>query len=67
MWKDTGVELVTPLEVDLRATDVGEGVLVRGTLRGAVRLSCRRCLEPAEHEVDEHVDLFFAPPAEGEE
>ena len=67
MWEGSGVELARPLEVDLAATDVGDGVLVRGTLRGAVRLDCRRCLQPVEHEVDEHVDLLFAPPAEGQE
>ena len=67
MWTNAGVELAQPLEVDLAASDVGDGVLVRGTLRGAVRLDCRRCLQPVEHEIDEHVDLFFAPPMEGEE
>ena len=67
IWTDAGVELARPLEVDLAASDVGDGVLVRGTLRGAVRLDCRRCLQPVEHEIDEHVDLFFAPPMEGEE
>jgi uncharacterized protein len=67
MWTGAGVELAKPLEVDLSANDVGDGVLVRGTLRGAVRLECRRCLQPVEHEIDEHVDLFFAPPMEGEE
>jgi len=67
MWSDTGVELVRPLQVDLTAREVGDGVLVRGALRTAVRLSCRRCLEPVEHEVDAHVDLLFAPPMEGGE
>ncbi len=67
MWSGTGVELVRPLDVDLTAREVGDGVLVRGSLRTAVRLSCRRCLEPVEHELDAHVDLLFAPPMEGEE
>jgi len=67
MWNDTGVELTEPLEVDLTANSVGDGVLVRGTLRTRVRMDCRRCLEPVESEVDEHVDLLFAPPAEGDE
>ncbi|HSU12581.1 DUF177 domain-containing protein [Longimicrobium sp.] len=68
MWNDTGVELTEPLEVDLTANSVGEGVLVRGTLRTKVRMSCRRCLEPVDSEVDEHVDLLFAPPmADGED
>jgi uncharacterized protein len=32
-----------------------------------VRLSCRRCLVPVESPVDEHVDLLFADPLEGDE
>jgi uncharacterized protein len=67
MWSGTGVELTRPLQVELTGREVGDGVLVRGNLRTAVRLSCRRCLEPVEHEIDAHVDLLFAPPLEGEE
>ncbi|HET7232118.1 MAG TPA: YceD family protein, partial [Longimicrobium sp.] len=67
MWNDTGVELATPLVVDLTATDVGEGVLVRGTLATTVRQACRRCLEPVEQEVREHVDLLFTEPAQGDD
>jgi len=67
MWNDTGVELTEPLEVDLTARSVGDGVLVRGTLRTRVRMDCRRCLEPVESEVDEHVDLLFAPLSDEDE
>jgi len=67
MWKDTGVELTRPLDVDLTATNVGEGILVRGTLATSVRQACRRCLEPVEQELREHVDLLFAEPVEGED
>src|SRR3954453_1518596 len=67
MWSGTGGELTRPLQVELTGREVGDAVLVRGTLRTAVRLSCRRCLEPVEHEVDSHVDLLFASPMEGEE
>jgi uncharacterized protein len=67
MFQDTGVELSAPLEVDLTARSVGEGVLVRGTIRGTVRLACRRCLAPVERQVDEDVNLLFAPVAEDEE
>ena len=67
MWSGTGVTLARPLAVDLTAREVGDGVLVRGTLQTAVRLSCRRCLEPVEEEIDAHVDLLVAPPMEGEE
>ncbi|HEX8694146.1 MAG TPA: DUF177 domain-containing protein [Longimicrobium sp.] len=53
------MELVRPLEVDLEARSVGEGVLLRGTLRTTVRLACRRCLSPVERDVDEEVNLLF--------
>jgi uncharacterized protein len=59
MWNGSGVELAKPLDVDLTARSVGDGVLVRGTLRTTVRQACRRCLAPVEQEVDEHVDLLF--------
>lgn len=67
MWNDTGVVLVEPLDVDLSARSVGDGVLVRGTLRTRVRQACRRCLAPVEQKVDEHVDLLFVPPGEDAE
>jgi uncharacterized protein len=67
MWNGTAVELASPLEVDLTATDVGEGILVRGTLAATVRQACRRCLEPVERQVREHVDLLFTEPRPGEE
>lgn len=67
MWENTGVELSRPLDVDLTARSVGDGILVRGTLRTAVRMACRRCLAPVEREVDETVDFLYAPLAEEEE
>ncbi|HEU0052088.1 MAG TPA: DUF177 domain-containing protein [Longimicrobium sp.] len=67
MFENTGVELSGPLEVDLTARSVGEGVLVRGTLRGTVHLACRRCLTPVEREVDDEVNFLYAPVAEDEE
>jgi uncharacterized protein len=59
LFAGTGVELARPLEVDLEARSVGEGVLLRGTLRTTVRLACRRCLSPVEKDVDEEVNLLF--------
>ncbi|HEU4562628.1 MAG TPA: DUF177 domain-containing protein [Longimicrobium sp.] len=67
MWEGTGVELAAPLEVDLTANEVGDGVLVRGTLSTTVRTACRRCVEPVEQEVREDVYLLFASPVEGED
>jgi len=61
MWLDAGLELTSPLDVDLTARSVGEGVFVRGTLRTTVRQACRRCVTPVESAVDDTVDLFFEP------
>jgi uncharacterized protein len=67
MWNDTGVDLARPLDVDLTARLVGDGVLVRGSLRTRVNLACRRCLIPLQREVDEHVELLFAAALDDEE
>lgn len=67
MWEGAGVELVQPLEVDLTARSVGDGVLVRGHLRTRVRLACRRCLTEVEQDVDAQVDLLFEQLGEDEE
>lgn len=61
MWEGSGLTLAQPLDVDLAARSVGEGVLVRGRLRTTVRLACRRCLVPVEREVDDIVDLLYEP------
>lgn len=58
-WTGTEVVPLEPLEVDLTARSVGEGVFVRGTLRTRVQVPCRRCLAATEHEVDETVDFLF--------
>lgn len=63
-WDDLGIELSAPLEVDLRARSVGEGIFVRGTLRTTVRRACRRCLKEVEVDVDETVDLLYEPPSD---
>lgn len=61
MWEGTGLTLAAPLDVDLTARSVGEGVFLRGRLRTTVRLACRRCLTSVEQEIDDVVDLFFEP------
>jgi uncharacterized protein len=67
LWEGAGVTLSRPLEVELAARSVGEGVLVRGRLRTAVRLACRRCLTQVEREIDDTVDLLFEPIEDGED
>jgi uncharacterized protein len=67
MWEGANVELAAPVDVDLSARSVGEGVFVRGRLRTTVRLACRRCLTSVDREVDEAVDFFFEPLADEDE
>lgn len=61
MWEGAGLTLAAPLDVDLTARSVGEGVFVRGRLRTTVRQACRRCLTSVEKPVDDIVDLFYEP------
>lgn len=67
MWAGLDVTLAEPLKVDLRARSVGEGVFVRGTLRGRLLLPCRRCLAETEREIDETIDLLFQELGEEDE
>lgn len=67
MWEGSLVSLAGPLHVDLAARSVGEGVFVRGTVSGKLRLPCRRCLAETEHELDETVDFLFDEIASDEE
>jgi uncharacterized protein len=67
MWDEAGVTLAGPLDVDLTARQVGDGVFVRGRLRTTVRQACRRCLSPLEQPVDEVVDMLFDTLGEDEE
>ncbi|HEU0300500.1 MAG TPA: DUF177 domain-containing protein [Longimicrobium sp.] len=59
MWEGAEIDLAAPLEVDLTARSVGDGVLARGRLRTTVRLACRRCLASVEEPVDDTVDMLF--------
>ncbi|HYJ80714.1 MAG TPA: DUF177 domain-containing protein [Longimicrobiaceae bacterium] len=66
MFEGMAAELAAPLDVDLAARSVGDGVFVRGTLRTTVRLACRRCLSPVERPVDETVDFLYLERVEGD-
>lgn len=67
MWDGAKLTLAEPLDVDLTARQVGEGVFVRGRLRTTVRQACRRCLASVEQPVDETVDMLFDTLGEDEE
>lgn len=64
IWNGSGFALSGPFSVRLEAQQVGEDVLVRGHLAGAVVLECRRCLVPVTVEVEEPVSLVFRPDLE---
>lgn len=55
------IDFSGPVEADLRLTNTGSGILVRGRIKGALRLNCSRCLcdfnMPAEIDLQ---DLYVA-------
>jgi len=56
------VRLHGPLSVRLNAQRTVRGdVVVRGTLKGEIELSCRRCLEDVVYELEEPVSFVFRP------
>lgn len=61
LWDATGLDLQEPLRVELRAQQVGDGVLVRGRISTRVVLECRRCLKEVSTEVDGPVDMLYEP------
>ena len=67
MWEGSDVNLVEPLEVDLTARSVGEGVLLRGRLKATVERECRRCLTAVRQPVDDTVDMYFSEIGEDED
>lgn len=67
LWEGLEAALAAPVEVDLTARDVGEGILVRGHLNTRARVECRRCLAEVEREIDRPVDFLFASLADEEE
>src|SRR5690606_2234508 len=67
MWSDAGFELEGPLVVDLEASSVGDGVLVRGRVEGTVAAECRRCLTETPIELSDTVDMLFEPMSDNEE
>jgi uncharacterized protein len=67
IWGDARVILREPLQAELRAHSVGEGVLVRGHIRARVGMECRRCLTEVEQRIEEPVDLLFEPISDEEE
>ena len=60
LWHGTEVAFEGPVDVHLRATYAGTGeIVVRGTVNGALRQECRRCLEPVPSKLSEEVTMVF--------
>ena len=59
LWNKGEIGLNGPLQVDLEARSVGEGVLVRGQIEGDLEATCRRCLTPVSLHVRDTVDMLF--------
>lgn len=67
IWSDAGFELEGPLQVDLEASSVGEGVLVRGSIEGTLAGECRRCLTETPVRLSDRIDMLFEPLSDSEE
>jgi len=64
-WEGTELRFSAPLSISGQAKWLTSGeVLVRVSLRGALGLECRRCLDPVEVPVAEELTLLFVPPGE---
>ena len=61
LWEGTAARLISPLQFDLEARWVGEGVLVRGEIETRIETACRRCLTPVEVDIRDTIDLFYEP------
>jgi uncharacterized protein len=51
------------VHADLLFESAVEGILVSGSVRGVMLISCARCLKPVEARFDLHVQELFAPGA----
>ena len=64
---DTEVRPEVPVVVDTLLEWVSDGLLATGTVEGGWRAPCRRCLKPAQGELEvDFQELFEAHPREGE-
>ena len=59
--RELEIGLRTPFELDLSGHRLGARLLFQGELRGAVELSCGRCLEPFAFPVRERVQILLEP------
>jgi uncharacterized protein len=58
-WTGTELALAAPVEVRLVAERTGSDAVVRGSIAGAVKGACRRCLKPVRLRFDEPVTFLY--------
>lgn len=58
---DTEIEILRPIIFQGKAFKSGEDILINGHIQAELKVSCHRCLEPFEMEVESDLDLFFQP------
>lgn len=61
LWAEVTPKLAAPVDVDLLAQNVGEGVLVRGKLRLVFELECRRCLTEVRETREPEIAFWYQP------
>lgn len=61
---EEGARLLTPAEVEGRASRKGDEVRLRGQIRATVEAPCDRCLKPAAFDVDVKFDERYVPAGE---
>lgn len=56
-----GLDIMGPVKGSFQINKTGHQVLVRGKVKGEVQLTCARCLEDFNIEIDEKVDVELRP------
>jgi uncharacterized protein len=56
-----------PLRVTVKVSKAADKFLVKGTIRGVIRIRCDRCLEPFPRKVESDFHVYLVAPKEGSE
>lgn len=60
-YKLEGIDLEGPLKLDLKVTNAGSRVMVKGPLKTAVRIPCTRCSEDIVYPLEIDLEEEFLP------
>lgn len=58
--KEESLNLTSPVQVKLKLTNTGDTVLVSGTLKTTIELSCCRCLKEFDHPVNIKIEEEYS-------